>query len=158
MPTMLTPEEKARIVAEIRHHPEPRAAAVEALNLAQEGHRWISDSILQEVAELLGMSAAELDALATFYSFIYRRPVGKRVIAVCESVSCWIAGAREVQARLLERLGGIAPGEVSADGRFTLLPVPCLGSCERAPAVFVDRRILGPLDPERASALLDEGA
>ena len=88
---------------------------------------------------ILGMTAEELDGVATFYNLIYRRPVGRHVILMCDSVSCWIMGYDRMRACAKKSLG-IAPGETTADGRFTLLPVPCLGTCDKAPAMMVGRR------------------
>jgi NADH-quinone oxidoreductase subunit E len=83
------------------------------------------------------MTADELDAVATFYNLIFRKPVGRHVMFVCNSISCWIAGSddviRETESRFALRLG-----ETSADGRLTVLPIVCLGACDRAPAVMID--------------------
>ena len=129
----LLPEEIAAVRELARRYPDPRAACIEALKLVQSRHRWISDGRLGEVAALLGMTADELDGVATFYNLIFRRPVGRHVVLLCDSVSCWVMGQERLLEHLTRRLG-IGFGGTTADGRFTLLPTVCLGFCDRAPA------------------------
>lgn len=117
--------------------PYPKAACVEALKIVQEHRRWISDASLAEVAEYLGMSVDELDSVATFYNLLFRKPVGRHVILVCDSISCWVMGYEQLQLALREKLG-VDYGEMTGDGRFTMLPNPCLGTCDCAPALMVD--------------------
>lgn len=151
---MLSEEIIARIAAERARYPEPRAACVEALRIVQARHGWVCDDHLRELAGLLEMSPAELDAVATFYSLIFRRPVGRHVILFCDNVVCWMAGGE----RLRERLGallGIAPGETTATGRFTLLPAACLGGCHGAPALLIDGELHTSVEGERLDALLE---
>ncbi|HTH98906.1 MAG TPA: NADH-quinone oxidoreductase subunit NuoE [Stellaceae bacterium] len=130
-----------------------RAASVEALLAVQRRHGWVSDQHLAEVAAILGMSPAELDGVATFFNLIFRRPVGRHVILLCDSVSCWVMGCEVAREHLKRRLG-IRPGETTADGRFTLLPIVCLGHCDHAPAMMVDEDLHGDLDPARLDAAL----
>ena len=99
------------------------------------------------------MSATDLDAVATFYNFIFRRPVGRHVILVCDSVSCWIMGYDTIADHLQHRLG-IGFGETTNDGRFTLLPNVCLGACDRAPAMMIDDQLYGELDAEKIDDIL----
>jgi len=151
---MLTEDEKTRITQEIGQSEYPRAACVEALRILQACHGWVSDEDVRELAPLLGMTPDELDAVATFYPFIFRRPVGRHVILVCDSVSCWVMGYESLLNRLKERLG-ISMGETTRDGRFTLLPVSCIGACDRAPAMMIDRDLHMDLDPEKLERLLE---
>jgi NADH-quinone oxidoreductase subunit E len=152
---MLSPAEIQAIDHELAVVPERRAACLEALQVVQR-HRggWVDDEALRDVAAYLGMSAAELDGVATFYNLIRRQPVGRHVIHLCDSVSCWILGYEGVRAALRERLG-IGFGETSGDGRFTLLPIQCLGTCDRAPAMMIDEDLHRDLDVERLDAILD---
>ena len=101
---------------------------------------------------LLGMSAAELDSVATFYNLIFRKPVGKHVIFLCDSVSCWIMGRERVCTQLHQRLG-ISPGETTQDGDYTLLPIVCLGHCDHAPAMLIDETLYGDVDAAQLDAL-----
>jgi NADH-quinone oxidoreductase subunit E len=146
-----------RIIAEIRaelaHYEHKRAAAPEALKIAQRHRGYVSDETLADVAALLGMTPAELEDVATFYNLIFRRPVGRHVILVCDSISCHVCGCVALLAALRERLG-VEPGQTTADGRFTLLPTACLGACDRAPAMMVDEDLQAPVAPESVAEVL----
>jgi NADH-quinone oxidoreductase subunit E len=150
---MLTTEEKKEIEAEFPRYEQKRAACVEALKIVQRHRGWVSDEVLIAVAEFLEMTPAELDAVATFYNLIFRKPVGKHVILVCDSVSCWIMGYERILQYLQERLG-IVLGETTADGVFTLLPIVCLGACDQAPAMMIDDELYGNLDPAKIDEIL----
>jgi NADH-quinone oxidoreductase subunit E len=151
---MLTEDEKTPIQLEIERSETPRSACVEALRILQGRHGWISDEDIADLAPLLGMTPDELDAVATFYPFIFRRPVGRHVIFVCDTVSCWVMGYESLLRRLKESLD-ISMGETTPDGRFTLLPVSCIGACDHAPAVMIDRDLHVDLDPEKLDRLLE---
>ncbi len=150
----MTEDEKTKIQHEIGRSEYPRAASVEALRIVQSRRGWVSDEDIRELAPLLDMTPDELDAVATFYSFIFRRPVGRHVIFVCDSVSCWVMGYEALFRLLKERLG-ISMGETTPDGRFTLLPVSCIGACDRAPAMMIDRDLHLDVDPEKLERLLE---
>ena len=150
---MLTTEEKKEIEAEFPRYEQKRAVCVEALKIVQRHRGWVSDEALIEVAEFLEMTPAELDAVATFYNLIFRQPVGRHIILVCNSVSCWIMGYEQILQHLQDRLG-IPLGGTSADGVFTLLPIVCLGACDQAPAMMVDDQLYGKLDPVKIDEIL----
>jgi len=150
---MLSEQEKKEIKAVASHYPMKRAAGIDALKIVQEHRGWISDEVLSQVANVLEMSATDLDAVATFYNFIFRRPVGRHVILVCDSVSCWIMGYDTIADHLQHRLG-IGFGETTGDGRFTLLPNVCLGACDRAPVMMIDDQLYGDLDAEKIDKIL----
>ena len=150
---MLTEQERERIREEAGHYDYAQAACVEALKIVQESHRWVSDEHLKEVAELLDMSPEALDSVATFYNLIFRKPVGENVILLCDSVSCWIMGYEDIRVHLKERLG-VELGETTADGKFTLLPMACLGTCDRAPAMMVGGDLHRNLDNEKVDEIL----
>lgn len=135
---MLDDAVRQEIEAEAERYADRRAVCIDALKIVQRHQGWVSDEALADLAELLGMSHAELDSVATFYNLIFRRPVGRHVILLCDSVSCWIMGYGAVRDALSRRLG-IDLGETSGDGRFTLLPSVCLGACDHAPVMMVDR-------------------
>ncbi|HET8699231.1 MAG TPA: NADH-quinone oxidoreductase subunit NuoE, partial [Gammaproteobacteria bacterium] len=130
----LDADEVAAIERALAQYPDKRAACVDALKIVQRRRGWVADEPLRGIAALLGMSVDDLDAVATFYNLIYRRPVGRHVVHVCDSVSCWLMGADDVAARIRDELGA-RYGETTADGRLTVLPIPCLGACDRAPAL-----------------------
>jgi len=151
---MLEPD----IVAEIEEHasryPIRRAACLDALLAVQRRHRWVSDEHLREVAHLLDMSPDDLDGVATFFNLVFRRPVGEHVILTCDSISCWLMGGERIAARIAERLG-IQPGGTTPDGRFTLVPICCLGDCDHAPALMVGEDLHHDLREEDVDALLE---
>jgi NADH-quinone oxidoreductase subunit E len=134
---LLSPEERAEIDEELARVPTRRAACIEALRAVQRRRGWVDDRALAEVANYLGMSVHELDGVASFYNLIYRRPVGRHVLLLCDSVSCWILGQAALRAAIRAAIG-VDYGERSSDGRFTVLPIACLGACDRAPALMVD--------------------
>lgn len=149
---MLTEEERSEIIKEIGRYPNKRAACVAVLKIVQRYRGWVSDEI-RDIAPLLEMTPEELDGVATFFSHIYTRPLGKHVIFICDSISCWVMGYDMLQAHLLKHLG-IRPGETTADGQFTLLPIACLGLCEYAPAMMVDDALYTLLTPEKIDDIL----
>ena len=150
---MLTNAEKLQIDA-VRALYETRvAASVEAMRIVQDTRGWVSDEVLADVAEYLDVSPSSLESLATFYSMIFRRPVGRHVIMVCDSVCCWMEGSEELVAHIGRRLS-IGLGETTGDGRFTLLPVVCLGACDQAPAILVDWQLHGNVGPENLETIL----
>ena len=132
----LTEIEIGEIEREIQHLPDRQSAAIDALKIVQVHRGWISDNSLAAIAQLLGMSVDELDGNATFYNLIYRQPVGENVILFCDSVSCWLMDGEKVCKKLSEKLE-IEFGQTSADNKYTLLPVTCLGDCDHAPAMMV---------------------
>ncbi len=150
---MLSQEEQREIDQELHHYEEPRAACVDALKIVQRHRGWVSDEGLQDVADYLDMSPAELDGVATFYNLIYRRPVGRHVILVCDSISCWLMGYEKIRDHLISRLG-VTMGGTTADGRFTLLPIVCLGTCDHAPAMMIDGDLHRDLTPQKVDDIL----
>ena len=152
---MLTDEERNEIEQELKHYPTKRAACVEALSCVQRRRGWVSDEALRELADLLEMTAAELDGVATFYNLIFRKPVGRHVVVLCDSISCWVTGQERLQ-RHLSRNHGLGLGRTTEDGRFTLLPIVCLGACDRAPAMMVDEDLYGPVTEENVGGILDQ--
>jgi len=150
---MLIEKEKQDITAELAHSTTKTSASVEALNIVQRHRGWVPDEALKDVAAMLDMTVDELDGVATFYSFIFRRPVGKHVILICDSISCWIMGYNPLLDLLRTKLG-IGFGETTTDKQFTLLPISCLGACDRAPAMMVDDDLYGPVTPGMMEEIL----
>jgi len=152
---MLTTEEIHEIESEAACYPRRDAVSIDALKIVQKRRGWVSDESLRDIAQHIGMSPTDLDSIATFYNLIYRRPVGRHVISVCDSVSCWIMGGEAIREHLQKRLG-IGLGETTADQRFTLLPTVCLGCCDRAPALMVDDDLHTDLDPLKIDKELEK--
>ncbi len=139
----------------IAHAVTNREAAVDVLKSLQSRYGWLTDEAMNEAAELLGLSTLQLEELATFYEMLYRRPVGKRVIHVCDSVSCWAMGGESLLAHLARTLE-IQPGETTPDGMFTLLPCCCLGNCGAAPTLMIGDTIHGPVTLEQLGGILEQ--
>ena len=131
----------------------PRELVVDVLRAIQGAHGWIPDAGVELTADILGLTPLQVEEVATFYDKIYRRPVGRKVIHVCDSIACWSRGGEDLYRHLQERLG-IAPGETSSDGVFTLLPTCCLGACDEAPAMMIGLTVYGNLTPERIDEIL----
>jgi NADH-quinone oxidoreductase subunit E len=153
----LSEAELAEIDREISHVPYRSAVAIDALKIVQSHRGWVSDESLRAIARHLEMSAEELEGVATFYNHIYRRPVGERVILLCNSISCWIKGCNSVQGQISQKLG-IGPGETTPDNRYTLLPVPCLGACDKAPVIMVGEDLHEEVTADNLQDLFGEEA
>ncbi|MGK7296270.1 MAG: NADH-quinone oxidoreductase subunit NuoE [Candidatus Wenzhouxiangella sp. M2_3B_020] len=149
----LSDAERAEIDEELGKYEDAGAASVEALHTVQKHRGWISDEALKAVAGYTGVPAAALEGVATFHNLLFRQPVGRHVVLVCDSVSCWICGYDDLRARLTDKLG-IGYGETDADDRFTLLPSVCLGNCDNAPAMMIDGDHYGRPDDDELDRIL----
>jgi NADH-quinone oxidoreductase subunit E len=152
---LLSPEERQEIEAELAHYPYKQAVSIDAMKIVQRHRGWVSDENLRDIAEFLGMTIDDLDGLATFYNLIFRKPVGRHVIMICDSVSCWIMGCDRIREHLCSHLG-IKPGQTTSDGRFTLLPIVCLGACDRAPVMMVGEDLHHDVDPQKIDGILEK--
>jgi NADH-quinone oxidoreductase subunit E len=152
---MLPDQLKKSIEEKIAHADHPREMVVDVMLALQEHYGFLNDDALEGVAALLEMSPLEVEELATFYTFIYREPVGKYVIHVCDSVICWMDGIESIQDYLCRKLD-IAVGATSADGLFTLLPVCCIGYCDLSPAMLINRKVYGHLTPQKIDEILEK--
>ena len=150
---MIPDELKKSLLKQLEHVEDPRELAVDVMFAIQDHYGYLTDEGVQETAGLLDMSALEVEQLATFYTFIYREPVGRYVIHVCDSVVCWMDGYESVREYLCRKLN-IQPGETTADGLFTLLTVCCIGYCDRSPAMLVNRKAYGNLTAEKIDGIL----
>src|ERR1700760_3519941 len=115
-------EDRSAIEEEIRHYEDPRAASIGALKIVQRRHGWVPDDAIPQIGQLLGIPASDVEGVATFYNLIFRRPVGRHVIKVCDSVSCFLTGYEELKQAFVAKLG-VELGHTTPDGRFTLLPI-----------------------------------
>jgi len=136
--------------ADIAH---PRELIVDVLRAIQNHHRWVPDAGIEMAADILGLSPLQIEEIATFYDKIYRQPVGRKVIHVCDSICCWTRESDHIYDYLQQRLG-IAPGQTTADDQFTLLPTCCLGACGDAPAMMIGLTTYGKLTPEKVDEIL----
>lgn len=147
-------DELAAIRHGMMHYEQPRAACIDALKVVQATHGWVPDAAIPAIASLLGITEADVESVATFYSMIFRQPVGRHVIKICDSIACYLTGYEEVIAAVRDATG-LDWGQTSEDGRFTLLPVCCLGNCDKAPSLMIDDDTWGPVAPDDIAALLE---
>ena len=151
---LMIPEElRQQLQARIELADNPREQAINVMYEVQRHYGYLTDSGLQEAAELLGLTPLELDELATFYDFIYREPVGRYVIHVCDGVVCWMNGYGKLLDYLSSKLG-TKPGGTTKDGLFTILPTACIGYCDLSPAMLINGKPYGPLTPEKIDEIL----
>ncbi|MDK8464779.1 NADH-quinone oxidoreductase subunit NuoE [Marinobacter sp. SS13-12] len=150
----LDPADETSIIEEMDHYEQPQAACIEALKIVQRRHGWVPDGAITAIARVLGIGPGEVEGVATFYSLIFRQPVGRHVVLVCDSSACFLTGFQELRQALVAQLG-IDYGQTTADGRFTLLPVCCLGACDGAPALMIDDDTYGPVSPDDLPGVLE---
>ncbi|MBU5635400.1 NADH-quinone oxidoreductase subunit NuoE [Geomonas sp. Red69] len=150
IPETLKTSLKARVASALT----PREAAVDVMKELQAHYGWLTDEAVEEAAALLGLSPLQVEELATFYEMIYRRPVGKKVIHVCDSISCWCADCDKIIQHLKDKLG-VGLGGTTADGMFTLIPCCCMGMCGDSPAMSVGGVPYGKLTPELVDEILE---
>ncbi len=156
-PFVYTAERPARFDEIIKRYPADRrrSAVLPALYLAQDQQGYITANAIRHVAELLGITRADVEDVVSYYTMFYTRPVGKYVVNVCRTLSCALNGAERVTEELCGKLG-IKPGETDPTGTFTLVEVECLGACDRAPVVMVNDAWHECLKPEDAGKLIDD--
>ena len=152
---VLSDAERAAIEEEMHHYDDPRAASIEALKIVQQARGWVPDGAADAIGAILGIPASDVEGVATFYSQIFRQPVGRHIIRVCDSMTCFIGGHESVLNGIRTTLG-IEPGQTTADNRFTLLPVCCLGNCDKAPALMIDDDTFGNVTADSVAALLED--
>lgn len=151
---VLSETERSAIEHEMHHYEDPRAASIEALKIVQKARGWVPDGACDAIGEILGIPASDVEGVATFYSQIFRVPVGRHIIRVCDSMTCYIGGHESVLGSIRGQIG-IEPGQTTADGRFTLIPVCCLGNCDKAPALMIDDDTFGDVQPGGVAQLLE---
>jgi NADH-quinone oxidoreductase E subunit len=156
-PFTYTPENRARVDAIVTRYPadRQRSAVLPALYLVQHQQGYITANAMRHVAELLGITAADVEDVVSYYTMFNTKAVGTFVLSVCRTLSCALNGAERVTEEICGKLG-IRPGETDATGTFTLAEVECLGACDRAPVVMVNDSWHECLRPEDASRLLDD--
>ena len=150
----MIPEQLKRVLKErVAAAITPRESAVDVMKELQHHYGWLTDEAVGEAAQILGLTPLQVEELATFYEMIYRRPVGKRVVHVCDSISCWAMGGESLLQQLAAHMG-IAVGDTTGDGMFTLLPCCCLGNCGESPTMMVGDELYGRLTLTKAVEIL----
>ena len=152
---MLPDELKMELIQKIAATDHPRELVVDVMFAMQDHYGYLCDAAVTETAALVGMTTVEVDELATFYPFIYREPVGKYVIHLCDSLICWMDGYESLRDYMCRKLA-VKLGGTTADGLFTLLPVCCIGYCDRSPAMLINRKVYGNLTAEKIDEILEK--
>ena len=138
----------------IARYPQPRSALLPILFLLQAEDGYVSPAGVAQAADLLGLTKAEVGAVATFYTMFRRRPVGKYLVSVCKTLPCQLRGSREISAAIAERLD-VPLGGTDAGGMVTIEEVECLAACDGAPVVQVNTENYERLSTSEAMALLE---
>lgn len=151
---ILSQELREEIQAMMARYPMPRSAILNALHRVQDVVGWVPPQAQAEVAEIFGMAPAEVESLVTFYYMYHRKPVGRYVLKVCRSISCWLRGSDALTRHLKEKLA-IGIGGTTPDGTFTLVEGECLAACGGAPALQVNDLYYEDATPEKVDELLE---
>ncbi|GJL81900.1 MAG: NADH dehydrogenase subunit E [marine bacterium B5-7] len=152
---MLSEKVVEKIRKETEKYPTARAAIKSALRYAQEEHGWVTDTVVNDVAEVLKLEKIQVQEVATFYDLFYTQPVGRHQLRICTNISCMLRDSDSIIDHLKQRLG-VGPGETTGDGRFTIFEVECLGACGGAPMMMVGNQYYENLDVERVDQILSE--
>jgi NADH-quinone oxidoreductase subunit E len=139
------------------HYADPRAASIDALKVVQKRHGWVPDGAIYAIGDVLGIPASDVEGVATFYNLIFRQPVGRHVITICDSIGCFLTGYEDTVAAMKKQLG-IELGQTTPDNRFTLLPICCLGACDKGPVLMIDEDTHGNVAAADVAKLLEQYA
>jgi NADH-quinone oxidoreductase E subunit len=143
-----------KIQALIDKYPQKRSALIPSLHLAQKEAGHISQDTICEIARIFDLAPNEVSEVVSFYTMFHRKPVGKYVIQVCTNISCLLCDAEEIVDHLTRKLG-IRMGETTADNKYTLLEVECLGSCGTSPVIQINDDYYEELTPQKVDQILD---
>jgi NADH-quinone oxidoreductase E subunit len=135
-------------------YPQKRSALIPALQLAQKEAGYLSPETISEIATIFSLTPNEVNEVVSFYTMLYKKPVGKYVLQVCTNISCLLCNAEHLMEHLTRRLG-IKPGETTPDKKYTLMEVECLGSCGTSPVVQINEQYYEDLTPEKLDKILD---
>lgn len=150
----LSEAEKQEIEREFAHYEDKASVGLEALRIVQKHRGWVSDDSLRAVSCYLDIPLAQLESVATYFQLIFRQPVGKEVMLLCKSASCWIMGCSRLQEKIQNRLQ-IVPGQTTEDGIFTLLETPCLGDCDKAPVMMIGEEMHRHLSEQSIDEIIE---
>ena len=151
---VFTGDTKARLDALLERYPTKMAALLPALWMVQEARGWVSPEAMAEVAQVLGLTAAYVKGVVTFYTMYHQHPVGKHFIQVCTTTPCHVCGAEDVVKAFLQQTGCGELGVTSTDGKYTVIEVECLGACGFATPVMVNSDFIESVTPEKVPELL----
>jgi NADH-quinone oxidoreductase subunit E len=135
-------------------YPQKRSALIPALHLVQKEEGYISQETMREIAQMFDLTPNEIHEVVSFYTMLYRKPVGKYVIQVCTNISCQLCNSEQIMEHLTRRLS-IRPGETTPDKKYTLMEVECLGSCGTSPVVQINDQYFEELTPDKLDKILN---
>lgn len=144
-------QDRAKVILE--QYPEKRSAVLPLLYIASLEHEYVSDDAMREVADLVGITPAQVQSVASFYTMFKREPVGKYLVSVCTSISCHLLDGESV-LDAVEGASGVAHGDTGGDGMFSVEHVECIGACGGAVAVQVNYETVEGVTPDKAEALI----
>lgn len=147
-------EGRTQLDAILAKYPAKAGALLPALWMVQEKHGWISPTGMAEVAEVLGLTAAYVRGVVTFYTMYHQHPVGRHFVQVCTTTPCNVCGAEKVGEAFLKATGAKRYGETSPDGQWTIVEVECLGACGFATPVMINDEFVESVTPESVPALV----
>ncbi|MBL0323380.1 MAG: NAD(P)H-dependent oxidoreductase subunit E [Ignavibacteria bacterium] len=154
MSTTFTSEELQSITALKAKYPDPKAAIMPVMWMAQKKWGWLSEDVMQEVARVMELPYAHVLGVASFYTMYFKKPMGKHHVQVCTNVSCMLRESEALYAHAKERLG-IGHNQATADGKFSLEEVECMGACGGAPMIAINETFYENASIEQLDALLD---
>jgi len=149
-------QERPEIEQLCARYPSRRSALLMVLWMVQQKHGWVPQEAMKEVAEIIGVTAAEVYEVVSFYTMYHQHPVGRHHLAVCQTLACGICGADEAIEYIREKYNFDEGKNISPDGRFSIERVECIGACAEAPAMLVGEELYGNLTPERIVEILSE--
>jgi NADH-quinone oxidoreductase subunit E len=151
----LTPAREAKGKALIAAHHDGQSALIPFLQYCQEEDGYVTPAALDDAATLTGLTRGEVESIASFYSLLFQRPIGKHVIQVCRTLACMLGGADELRAHARARLG-VTDGGTTSDGMFTYEEVECLAACDKAPCLQHNLRYHYDVTPAEFDRLLEQ--
>jgi NADH-quinone oxidoreductase E subunit len=153
---VFTGARRAELDTILSRYPTKMAALLPALWIVQDTHGWVSDHAVEEVANVLDLTPAYIKGVLSFYTMYHQHPVGRHFVQVCTTTPCNVCGAEDVVKAFLEETGCGELGLTSADGRFTVIEVECLGACGFATPVMINNEFIESVTPERVARIVAE--
>lgn len=150
-----TQENLDKVNEAITRYPNKQAALMPALWIAQEQNGWISNEVMQEVAQALEINPEEVLGVVTFYTMYFKKPMGKYHLQVCTNVSCMLRGAYDIYENVKKNLG-LENMQVSSDQKFSLEEVECMGACGDAPMIAVNEDYFENLSVEKVNKIIED--
>lgn len=153
--SFLNDYEKKYIIQEKKKYEKSKAAVIEALKIVQKNHNWVPNEAIYEIAKILNISKIDVEEVATFYSQIFRQPVGRYIIRYCDSIVCYINNYKKILVNIEKHLC-IKSGETTTDKKFTIIPVCCLGNCDKSPTIMINNDTYNNVSTKNIFSILEQ--